>query len=108
MLFGHDFLFVRRVQFAAEPAIGQVHFFDGLLMVWVDVDPEYEAELHRWYDEEHIQRLLSVPGFRSAGRYVALKGGPKNLVLYELESIEVLHTAAFLDEVRPRSALLSR
>jgi hypothetical protein len=74
----------------------------GLLMVWVDVDPEYEAELHRWYDEEHIQRLLSVPGFRSAGRYVALKGGPKNLVLYELESTEVLHTAAFLDEVRFR------
>ncbi len=74
----------------------------GLLMVWVDVDPEYEAELHRWYDEEHIARLLSVPGFRSAGRYVALKGGPKNLVLYELESTEVLHSSAFLDEVRFR------
>jgi hypothetical protein len=74
----------------------------GLLMVWVDVDPEYEAELHTWYDEEHIPRLLAVPGFRSGGRYVALKGSPKNLVLYELESTEVLHTAAFLDEVRFR------
>jgi hypothetical protein len=74
----------------------------GLLMVWVDVDPEYEAELHQWYDEEHIPRLLAVPGFRSAGRYVALKGGPKNLVLYELESTEVLHSTAFLDEVRFR------
>ena len=65
----------------------------GLLMVWVDVDPEYEAELHRWYDEEHIQRLLSVPGFRSAGRYVALKGGPKNLVLYELEGLPMREVA---------------
>jgi hypothetical protein len=74
----------------------------GLLMVWVDVDPEYEAELHTWYDEEHIPRLLAVPGFRSGGRYVALKGSLKNLVLYELESTEVLHTAAFLDEVRFR------
>ena len=26
----------------------------GLLMVWADIDPEYEEEYHRWYDEEHI------------------------------------------------------
>jgi len=23
----------------------------GLLMVWTDVDPEFEAEFNRWYDE---------------------------------------------------------
>ena len=22
----------------------------GLLMVWADIDPQYEAEYHRWYD----------------------------------------------------------
>jgi hypothetical protein len=74
----------------------------GLVMVWSDIDPEHEAEYHRWYDEEHIATLLAVPGFLSAGRYVALKGGPKNLVLYELETAEVLRTAAFLDGVRFR------
>lgn len=73
----------------------------GLLMVWSDIDPEYEAEYHRWY-EEHIARLLAIPGFLSAGRYVALKGGPKNLALYELETAEVLRTSAFLDGVRFR------
>ena len=25
----------------------------GLLMVWTDIDEEYEAEFNRWYDEEH-------------------------------------------------------
>jgi hypothetical protein len=45
----------------------------GLLMVWADIDPEFEAEYHRWYDEEHIAHLLAVPGFLSAGRYQALK-----------------------------------
>jgi len=74
----------------------------GLLMVWADIDPEHEADYHRWYDEEHIERLLAVPGFLSAGRYVALKGGPSNLALYELETFEVLRTSAFLDEVRFR------
>ena len=72
----------------------------GLLMLWTDVDPEYETEFNRWYDEEHIQRLLGVPGFLSAGRYLALKGGPKYLAMYELEDHNVLRTSAFLDAVR--------
>src|SRR2546429_5402240 len=74
----------------------------GLLMVWADIDPEFEAEYLRWYDEEHIAHLLAVPGFLSAGRYVALKGGPKYLALYELESPDVLKSPAFLDGVRFR------
>jgi hypothetical protein len=72
----------------------------GLLMVWADIDPEHEAEYHRWYDEEHIAELLSVPGFLSAGRYEALKGSPKYLALYELESPGVLRSQGFLDGVR--------
>jgi len=72
----------------------------GLLMLWCDVDQEHEAEFNRWYDEEHIKRLTSVPGFLNGGRYVALKGGPKYLAMYELEDHHVLRSAAFLDEVR--------
>ena len=72
----------------------------GLLMLWTDVDPAHEAEFNRWYDEEHIRHLLEVPGFLSACRYVALKGGPKYLAMYELEDPTVLRTAAFLDAVR--------
>jgi hypothetical protein len=74
----------------------------GLLMLWTDVDAEHEDEFNRWYDDEHIGRLLEVPGFLSAARYVALRGGPKYLTMYELEDVHVLRTAAFLDEVRYR------
>jgi hypothetical protein len=59
----------------------------GLLMVWSDVDAEFEAEFNRWYDEGHISRLLQVPGFLSAGRYTAIRGGPKYLAMYELEDV---------------------
>ena len=65
----------------------------GLLMVWTDIDPEFEAEFNRWYDEEHIPRLLEIPGFLSAGRYVAIKGAPKYLAMYELEDHNVLRSA---------------
>jgi hypothetical protein len=51
----------------------------GLLMVWSDIDAEFEADFNRWYDEEHISQLLQVPGFLSAGRYTAVRGGPKYL-----------------------------
>ena len=57
----------------------------GLLMVWSDIDPEFEAEFNSWYDKQHVPRLLEVPGFLSAGRYTAVKGAPKYLALYELE-----------------------
>jgi hypothetical protein len=72
----------------------------GLLMSWTDIEPAQEDAFNRWYNDEHIGRLLEVPGFLSAARYVALRGGPKYLAMYELEDHNVLRSAAFLDTVR--------
>ncbi len=63
------------------------HAGTGLLMLWTDVDPEHEAAFNRWYDEEHLARLLAVPGSSPPARYVALRGGPKYLAMYELEDV---------------------
>src|ERR1700741_2885916 len=67
----------------------------GLLMVWADVPKEKEPEFNRWYNEEHIAERLSVPGFLSAARYEAVKGGPKHLAIYELENAAVMESAAY-------------
>jgi hypothetical protein len=67
----------------------------GLLMVWTDVPADKEAEFNRWYNEEHLAERLGVPGFLSAARYEAVKGGPKHLAVYELESPAVLQSAAY-------------
>ena len=40
----------------------------GLLMAWCDVLPEHEDAFNEWYDREHINHLLQVPGFLSGGR----------------------------------------
>src|SRR5260370_1758227 len=72
----------------------------GLLMVWTDIDREFEDEFNHWYDEEHLPRLLEVPGFLSAGRYIAVKGAPKYLAMYELEDHNVLRSTAYLDTVK--------
>jgi hypothetical protein len=57
----------------------------GLLMAWMNIDPVHENAANRWYNEEHIGRLLPVSGYLSAARYVALRGAPKHLAMYELE-----------------------
>jgi hypothetical protein len=67
----------------------------GLLMVWCDVPADKEAEFNRWYNEEHLAERLGVPGFLSAARYEAVKGGPKHLAVYELESATVMESEAY-------------
>ena len=67
----------------------------GLLMVWADVPADKEAEFNRWYNEEHLAERLAVPGFLAGARYEAVKGGPKHLAVYELESPAVLDSAAY-------------
>jgi hypothetical protein len=67
----------------------------GLLMVWADVPADKEKEFNRWYNEEHLAERLAVPGFLSAARYEAVKGSPRHLAVYELESPAVLESEAY-------------
>src|SRR6476646_7328727 len=59
-----------------------------IYIVTMDVEPAWEDELNRWYDEEHVPNLLKVPGYRSARRYVAVEGEPKYMAFYEIDAVE--------------------
>jgi hypothetical protein len=70
----------------------------GLLLTLTEPPPQMEEEFNAWYDSEHIPERLSIPGFRSARRWVA-QGKPgegKYLATYELESPAVLVSAQYL------------
>ena len=54
----------------------------GLLVVRVDVRPEDEDELNRWYDTEHVPERLALPGFRSAARYRSAERAGRYLAVY--------------------------
>ncbi len=74
----------------------------GILLVYTDlIDPRYEEEFNAWYDTQHLPQLLGIPGFLDAARYVAVKGGPKYLAAYELESADVLKQPAFTERPIP-------
>jgi hypothetical protein len=68
---------------------------NGIFLVYADVDPAHEEEFNAWYDTEHLPDLLKLPGFLDAARYVAVKGAPKHLAVYELASAEALGSAEF-------------
>ncbi len=67
----------------------------GMLLTSMNVDAADEAEFNRWYDREHLEERVAIPGFLEARRYVAHDGNPKYLSLYSTETFEVLNSPAY-------------
>jgi hypothetical protein len=70
----------------------------GLLLTLTEPPAAMEEEFNAWYDEEHLAERLAIPGFRSATRWVAdvKPGEGKYLATYELDSLRVLSSPAYL------------
>ena len=81
-----------------------------LFSAQMDVEPDKEAIFNEVYDREHVPLLLTVPGVVSVARFTTrelamILGGerrtidaanePKYTALYELESPDVLTSAAW-------------
>jgi len=62
----------------------------GLLMLWTDVDAQYEAEFNRC-----VPDYLTVPGVMRARRFMAVEGQPKYLTVYEFERPDVPDSEAW-------------
>jgi hypothetical protein len=70
-----------------------------LLIIKTDIAIEMEEEFNRWYDEEHIPRLLKVPGVLMARRGLNTGDGQKYIAIYEHENSEVQHTSAYKNAI---------
>jgi hypothetical protein len=67
----------------------------GMLLTSMNVDAADEAEFNRWYDREHLEERVAIPGFLEARRYVAHQGSPKYLCLYSVRTFDVLDSPAY-------------
>ena len=66
------------------------------LFVWTDIDPEHEEDFNRWYDREHMQERVSIPGFRWARRYRVLSDQARRyLALYRADGRDVFTSDAY-------------
>jgi hypothetical protein len=71
----------------------------GLLLVSMDVDPAHEAEVNRWYWEEHFPERMGWPGFAWGARFRAVEGSapddPRYVAAYLMDSPAVLESADY-------------
>jgi hypothetical protein len=72
----------------------------GLLLVAMNVAPEHEDDLNRWYNEEHVPALAAVDGVLAARRFRMPGGTHRYLATYHLESPEVQATSRWEKAVR--------
>ncbi len=69
----------------------------GMLVVYCEVKSPHERDFNEWYNREHIDERLTMPGFQRARRYVAVKGSPKYLAVYECDRVGDLATPHYLN-----------
>ena len=71
-----------------------------LYTVRMDFAPEVEEEANRWNNTDHVSDLLGA-GFLSAARYRSVHGAPSICHVYELPSVDVLSSEAYVNVRKP-------
>lgn len=73
--------------------------FGGLLTLWLHLDPKYEEAMDAWYNYEHTDIVLSVPGVLGSRRFKSVEPYSPDqlryLVFYEMADEHVQTSAAF-------------
>lgn len=72
----------------------------GILAIWNDIAPEGYDHFELWYNREHLQERVGVPGFRFGRRYEVASGGDRRFfAFYEVDSPAVLTSPAYLQRL---------
>jgi hypothetical protein len=67
----------------------------GILAIFNNVAPGREVEFEEWFQHEHLQERLGVPGFLLGRRYEAVSAQPRYFNYYVTRSAEVLSSAEY-------------
>ena len=69
----------------------------GILAVFNDCAPEGRQHFETWYNREHLQERVAVPGFRYGRRYQLVAGGDRQFfAFYEVDAASVLNSDVYL------------
>jgi hypothetical protein len=66
------------------------------MLLSFDIEADAIEEHDRWHTHEHLPERLAIPGFRRGTRWIASGDGPRYMVIYEVESLAVLASDAYL------------
>jgi hypothetical protein len=69
----------------------------GILAVFHDCAPEGRTHFETWYNREHLQERVQVPGFRFGRRYELIAGGDRQFfAFYEVDDPAVLNSPVYI------------
>jgi hypothetical protein len=68
----------------------------GFLLAMMEPSSSFEEEFQDWYDNEHVPERMAVPGFETGQRFVCQSGFPRYVAFYDLSSLDVLRSPAYL------------
>ena len=75
----------------------------GLLIIMASMAPEKEEAYNRWYNEDHLPKMLErAPGILSGRRYKIMEGEEEYqfMAMYEFESYEALEAAMKTEQLK--------
>ena len=71
----------------------------GILAIFNDCRPGREAEFEEWFQGEHLQERLAVPGFLFGRRHQAISGSCGYFNFYLVDEPSVLTSKPYLDRL---------
>ncbi len=80
----------------------------GVMINWTNAAPEDRERYDAWQSHEHTPGRLAIPGFLRGRRYIAVypdKANRQFLTMYEVETLDVLTSAAYLAKANDPSPL---
>ena len=67
----------------------------GLLVAAFDYSSAYADEFHDWYDHEHLPERQRIKGFSACERWLGVEGPAIAVATYDLDTVEVMQSAAY-------------
>ena len=75
----------------------------GLLMTFTEVKPEIEADFNEWYNREHLDERINLPGFRRARRYEGIDAEIKYFTTYEAMTSDNIASPDYLEVLKEQT-----
>ncbi len=75
----------------------------GLLIIMASMRPDKEEAYNRWYNEDHLPKVLErIPGVLSGRRYKVMEGEEEYrfMAMYEFVSYEALEAAMKTEQMK--------
>lgn len=78
------------------------------MLLLFDVVQDAIADHDDWHSTEHLPERLAIPGFLRGTRWIATRGGPRYMVVYEVDDLATLSSAPYLERLNAPTPWTSR